>query len=155
MCYTWIIFIIVHVIHIHFCNFPLIWEYGFGVTIGLMVFLKRTLALSVMQLFKSLLIYIFWHFDKTILRGFPSRHYILFWIFWYEYHKFFFIIIHTFFFIWNITGISFSIALNRNSNYHPLIHIHVHTFGYAISKLKQCADCSNDCYCNGNDPCYL
>lgn len=145
-----------------FLQFPLnlgIWFWSNYRTDGLVQFfrsfLKRTLALSVMQLFKSLLIYIFWHFDKTILRGFPSRHYILFWIFWYEYHKFFFIIIHTFFFIWNITGISFSIALNRNSNYHPLTHIHVHTFGYAISKLKQCADCSNDCYCNGNDPCYL
>lgn len=88
-----------------FLQFPLnlgIWFWSNYRTDGLVQFfrsfLKRTLALSVMQLFKSLLIYIFWHFDKTILRGFPSRHYILFWIFWYEYHKFFFIIIHTFFF---------------------------------------------------------
>lgn len=60
--------------------------------------------------------------------------------------------IHFYFYIWNITGMSFSIALNHNSNYHPLAHIH--TFGYAISKLKQCADCSNDCYSNGSDQCY-
>lgn len=90
-----------------FLQFPLnlgIWFWSNYWTDGLVQFfrsfLKRTLALSVMQLFKSLLIYIFWHFDKTILGGFPSRHYILFWIFWYEYHKFLFIIIHTFLFLY-------------------------------------------------------
>lgn len=141
-----------------FLQFPLnlgIWFWSNYRTDGLVQFfrsfLKRTLALSVMQLFKSLLIYIFLIKLYCVVSPLVTTY-------CFEYsdmniiHFYSLLSIHFYFFIWNITGMSFSIALNHNSNYHPLAHIH--TFGYAISKLKQCADCSNDCYSNGSDQCY-
>lgn len=91
-------------------------------------FLKRTLALSAMQLFKSLLLK-YWYYDKTIFGGFPFCHYILFWIIWYIYNTFSFII------IFNITGISFSIAFDHN----PIIPSHTHTYFWVCKfHLIQC-----------------
>lgn len=73
---------------IYFAISPSIWESGLEITDGsdglvhfFFSFLKRTLALSACSFLKIYSLYI--GTVKNIFGGFPSCHYILFWIIWY------------------------------------------------------------------------